>query len=321
MNVPGALLFFIAVLFIGLLPVPLLYVFSNLFRFIVFWIIGYRRDMVKKNLESSFPGIADIEIKQITYLFYKNLADILIEGIWAFTISRKQILNRYRIINPEVLEPFSDSGQSIIGVTAHYANWEWGSLSASLQTDFNVIAFYKPINNKYIDKFVRWSRSRFGTTLAAINETSLTFEKCKDSKTLFLMAADQGMPKKFSERAYWIPFLNHDTPFLHGMEKHARLNNLPVIYIEIQRVRRGYYTLELSVFTLKPLELEEGTLTEMYARKLESIILKKPENWLWSHNRFKLTRQVHIVYIIFELFNQYVPAYLEGICQHSVLYA
>lgn len=290
MQLPGAILFFITAIFIGILPVPLIYVFSNLLCFVAYWIIGYRREVVKKNLESSFPGITINEIKRLTHLYYKNLADILIEGILAFTISRKQIINRYQIINPEVIELFSVSCQSIIGVTSHYANWEWGSLSASVQTDFNVVAFYKPINNKYIDRFARWSRSRFGTTLATINETTLTFEKFREAKTLFLMAADQGMPKKFSERAYWIWFLNHDTPFLHGMEKHARLNNLPVIYIDIQRIRRGYYTVELFVLTAKPLDLEQGKLTEIYARKLESVILKNPENWLWSHNRFKLTR-------------------------------
>jgi KDO2-lipid IV(A) lauroyltransferase len=290
MNLPGALLFFLAVLFIQLLPVPLLYAFSDLFRFIAYRIIAYRRDVVKKNLEGSFPGISEKELKRITKLFYRNLADILIEGIWAFSISRKQVINRYRIINPEVIKPYSETGQSIIGVTGHYANWEWGSLSASLQTDFNVVAFYKPINNKYIDKFVRWSRSRFGTTLAAINETSLTFEKYRDAKTLFLMASDQGMPHKFSEKAFWIHFLNHNIPFLHGMEKHARLNNLPVIYIDIQRVKRGYYTVELSVLSNNPIDLVGGALTEMYAGKLESIVLKKPENWLWSHRRFKLAR-------------------------------
>jgi len=290
MNLPGALLFFLTALFIWVLPVPLLYAFSDLLRFITYRITGYRRDVVKKNLESSFPGIQEKELKRITLLFYRNLADILIEGIWAFTISRKQVIKRYRIINPEVIEPYAESGQSIIGVTGHYANWEWGSLLASLQTDFNVIAFYKPINNRYIDKFVRWSRSRFGTTLAAIHETSLTFERNKNIKTLFLMASDQGMPQKFSEKAYWIHFLNHNIPFLHGMEKHARSNNLPVIYIDIQRVRRGYYTVELSVLSNNPGELEAGALTEMYARKLESIIIEKPENWLWSHRRFKLAR-------------------------------
>jgi KDO2-lipid IV(A) lauroyltransferase len=288
MNLFGAALFIISVLIIGLLPAPLLYGLSNVFRFIAYRIIKYRTFLVKNNLTSSFPTMPEKEIKRLTLLFYKNLADIIIEGIWAFTISEKQLLRRYQIINPDVLKEFSDAGQSLIVVTGHYANWEWGSLSASLQTDYNAVAFYKPMSNKYIDKFGRWSRSRFGTTLASINETTLTFENRKDTKTLFLMAADQGMPKHFSERAYWIRFLNHNTPFLHGMEKHARKNNLPVIYVDVQRVSRGMYTLELSVLTTNPLELEQGKLTEMYAGKLESVILKRPENWLWSHNRFKL---------------------------------
>jgi KDO2-lipid IV(A) lauroyltransferase len=234
--------------------------------------------------------MSEKELTRLTKLFYRNLADILVEGIWAFTISRKQLLKRFVIINPEVLNSISASGRSIIGVTGHYANWEWGSLSGRLQTDLNVIAFYKPLNNKWIDKFVCRSRSRFGTTLAPIKETSITFEKNKNKQTLYLMAADQGMPKIFSEKAYWIKFLNREIPFLHGLEKHARLNNLPVIYFDVQRIRRGCYTIELSVLTDSPLELKEGTLTEMYARKLESVILKKPENWLWSHNRFKLAR-------------------------------
>jgi KDO2-lipid IV(A) lauroyltransferase len=290
MSLVGAFLFFLAVLVIGLLPFPVLYVFSDFLRFVAYRIMNYRKDVVKKNLEGSFPGITDKELKLLTRLCYKNLADILLEGIKAFTMSRKQIIKRHRIINPEVLANFYHSGQSVIGVTGHYTNWEWGSLSASLQSDFTVVAFYKPMSNRYIDRFARWSRSRFGTTLAPIKETSLTFEKYRGTKTIFLMAADQGMPAEFKNKAFWVQFLNRDTAFLHGMEKHARNNNLPVIYTDVQRVRRGYYTIELSVLTDKPLELESGVLTEMYARKLESVILKKPENWLWSHRRWKLSR-------------------------------
>lgn len=290
MSLPGAFLFTTAVLVIGLLPVPLLYGLSGLLRIIISRVIRYRTNLIKKNLENSFPDITEKEIKRLTKLFYKNLADIIIEGIWTFTISKKQIHKRYRILNPEILKPFSDAGQSIIGVTGHYSNWEWGSLAASQETDFNVIAFYKPMSNKHIDRLSHWSRSRFGTSLASIMETSLSFEKWKNSKTLFLMAADQGMPAKFSNKAYWIKFLNHNIPFLHGTEKYARLYNLPVIYIDVQREKRGYYTVELSVLTTQALELESGILTGLYARKLESIILKKPEDWLWSHNRFKLAR-------------------------------
>jgi len=290
MQLAGATLFIIAILLIWILPTQILYGLSHILKFIAYRVAGYRTGMVKKNLVSSFPGITESEIKRLTGLYYKNLSDIIIEGLWAFTISRRQILKRYRIINPEVLKPFSDTGQSLIGVTGHYSNWEWGSLAASLHTDYNVIAFYKPMSNKYIDRFARWSRSRFGTRLVSIRETSSSFEKYKGVKTLFLMAADQGMPKQFIERAYWVKFLNHEVPFLHGMEKHARINNLPVLYFDVQREKRGWYTVELTVLTTRPLDLENGRLTELYARKLESVILKKPENWLWSHNRFKLSR-------------------------------
>jgi KDO2-lipid IV(A) lauroyltransferase len=290
MSLIGAFLFFIVVLIIGIIPFPLLYAVSNLLRFVAFRLMSYRRDVVKKNIEGSFPGISDKELKRLIHLFYKNLTDILLEGIKAFTMSRRQILNRHKIINPEILEKFYQKGQSVIGVTGHYANWEWGSLSAGLQTRFKIVAFYKPLSNKHIDRFARWSRSRFGTSLAPIKETSLTFEKYRDTKTVFLMAADQGMPAEFKNKAHWVYFLNRDTAFLHGMEKHARNNNLPVIYIDIQRVKRGYYTVELSVLTDKPLELESGVLTAMYARKLESVIVQKPENWLWSHRRWKFTR-------------------------------
>lgn len=290
MNLLGAFTFFCAVVFFGVFPFPLLYLFSYVVRFFLYGVFGYRKAVVVENLKGSFPNYSHKEIKRLTNLFYKNLVDIILEGFRAFTMSRRQILKRHRITNPELLEEFYKKGQSVIVVAGHYCNWEWGSLSASLQTEFNVVAFYKPLNNRYVDRFVRWSRSRFGTTLAPISDTSLTFERCRDTRTTYLMAGDQGMPKEFMDRAYWVQFLNRETAFLHGMEKHARLNNLPVLYADIQRVKRGYYVIEFSILTQQPLELEEGVLTEMYARKLESIILKKPENWLWSHRRWKHSR-------------------------------
>jgi KDO2-lipid IV(A) lauroyltransferase len=290
MSLISAFFFILAVVFVGILPAPVMYLLSNLIRLFIHRIMGYRKEVVLKNLKGSFPGISDKELERLIKLFYKNLADIFLEGIWAFTMTKKQILKRYKIIYPEVLQEFYDSGHSIIGVTGHYTNWEWGSLSASSQTNLNVVGFYKPINNRYIDKLVRWNRSRFGTTLAPIKETSATFQKFKETSSIYLMVSDQGMPKVFAEKAYWIKFLNRDTAFLHGMEKHARINNLPVVYIDVQRVKRGYYEYELSVLTTDPNSLNNGVLTEMYARKLESVILKQPENWLWSHNRWKLSR-------------------------------
>jgi len=290
MALLSASFFFLSIIFIGLLPFAIIYYYSNLVRFFLSHIFKYRKGVIINNLKGSFPNSSSKEIKRLVALNYKNLADVLVEGVKAFTMSRKQILNRHRITNPEVLDSLYQKGQSIIGVTGHFANWEWGSLSASLQTKYNVVAFYKPINNKYIDSFVRWSRARFGTTLASIKDTALTFEKYKDTPTIYLMASDQGSPKGLLNKAYWINFLNRETAFLYGMEKYSRLYNIPVLYVDIQRAKRGCYTIELSILTQNPLEFDEGKLTEMYANKLESIIIKKPEDWLWSHRRWKYSR-------------------------------
>jgi KDO2-lipid IV(A) lauroyltransferase len=104
------------------------------------------------------------------------------------------------------------------------------------------------------------------------------------------MAADQSPGRKYIDKAYWINFLGRDTAFLHGPEKHAVTNNYVVMYIDVQRKKRGYYTIELSVLTDKPSQLSDGEITSRFAKKLESIIYKDPTNWLWSHRRWKLIR-------------------------------
>jgi Kdo2-lipid IVA lauroyltransferase/acyltransferase len=288
MNILNAVFLIIGIGVIGILPVPLLYGFSNIVRLILYNAVGYRKKIVRKNLKGSFPAMAAKDIEKIIREFYNNLADIFLEGLWAFTMSRKQIYRRHRIINMQVLEPFMKEGKGIIAVPAHYANWEWGSVSANSVPDYHIVAFYKRINNRYVDKLVRHSRSKFGTTLVDINETSATFEKLKGTRTIYIMAMDQGMPPKFYDKAHWTKFLNRDTPFLKGMEKHAKANDLPVVYVDVQRVKRGFYELELTVLAANPNELPEGALTELYARKLESVILRKPQDWLWSHNRWRI---------------------------------
>ena len=147
------------------------------------------------------------------------------------------------------------------------------------------VAFYLPMNNKYIDNLIQKSRSRMGTTLASVRETRLTFENYTNAPTAFLMIADQS--PSIPSRGHWINFMHRETSFLHGPEKHARINNLPLIYIDIQRVKYGYYEVELSVITEKPLELPEGEPTRLYAQCLEKSIHRNPESWLWSHRRWK----------------------------------
>ena len=271
-----------------LFPFRLLFLFSNLFYYLVFYVIGYRKKVVISNLKKAFPNKKDDECYALAKQYYRYLTDVIFESLKGFTMSRKSIVKRHCIINPEILNPYFEKKQSIIGVSGHYGNWEWGSMSGGLQVNHKAIAFYKPLTNKWIQQALKKSREKCNTTLASIKETFETFQENKDSTCAFLMIADQS-PTNL-EKSYWISFMGIETPFLHGTEKYARMYNLPVFYIDIKPTKRGYYDLELILITSNPNELKEGELTEQFARMLEKRIVDNPNYWLWSHRRWKRTR-------------------------------
>lgn len=288
MNLLFFCCFYLFAMVVGSLPFPLLYKLSDFLSFILRRVLKYRRAVILDNLRNSFPGLGEEEIRIISKKFYPNLSDITLEGIKAFTISKKQVISRYRLRNPELLYPFLEAGRGVICATGHYGNWEWGTLSPPLQVPYKLVAFYKPLKNLRFDKFVRKNRSRFGTSLSPIRETTKTFEDNRGLPVVYLMAADQSPSNR--EAAYWTTFLGRDTAFLHGPEKHARINNFPVFFAAIRRVKRGFYELDLSILVEDPFLVENGEITRRYAEKMESLIMEDPVNWLWSHRRWKLTR-------------------------------
>lgn len=273
---------------VGFLPFPVLNGLSSLLSFILNKIIGYRKGIISQNLSNCFPEMSKKGIDQVTGRFYDNLSDVIFEGIKAFSISRKQVMSRYRILNPELVIPYLEKGQSIICVTGHYGNWEWGALAPPLQLPWNYATFYKPLKNPIIDRYVRKNRSRFGIYLSPIRETTKTFEDRRGMSVIYIMAADQSPSNR--EMAYWADFFGRDTAFLHGPEKHARNNNFPVFFAAIRRIKRGHYELSLSLITDDPEGLPDGEITKRYAGLMESLIREDPANWLWSHKRWKLTR-------------------------------
>jgi KDO2-lipid IV(A) lauroyltransferase len=139
-----------------------------------------------------------------------------------------------------------------------------------------------------MDKMVNRNRSRYGTILAPIRQTTSTFEAYRGHPVIYLMAADQSPSNR--EAAYWANFMGRDTAFLHGPEKHARINNYPVVFVAIRRVKRGFYELSLEILVEDPSQIADGEITWLFAEKLEALVREDPGNWLWSHRRWKLTR-------------------------------
>ncbi len=289
MNFILASLLILFIFLIGIIPFFLIYPFSDLMYFLLFYVFKYRKRVILGNLSACFPEMNKEKFNKLFKLSYRNLTDILVEGIKGFTMTRGQIKRRHKVLNPEILEPFYKEGKSVIALPTHYGNWEWGALSPGLFIkDYNIVGFYKVFSNPYVDRFMRKNRSRTGTSLISIYETAKTFEQLKDTPTAYIMAADQSPSN--AKKAYWVDFLGRKTAFLHGPENYARKYNIPLIFVDIQRVKRGYYELTFSLLADNPTELEQGEITKRYAKMLENQIAYKPENWLWSHRRWKLSR-------------------------------
>lgn len=269
----------------AIMPFGLLYLFSDFFFVLIYHVIGYRKKVAQQNLRESFPQKSEQEITKMTRKFYHHFCDIALESMKGFSMSKKSIKARHKILNPELADEIFKKGLSVIALPAHYNNWEWGSMSPGLQLKHSIVAFYKPLSNKWVDAYAKSTRSKYRTILASIRETAVTFSNLVDNHTVFIMAADQS-PSNIKD-CYWVDFLNHTTACLHGPEKYARKYNLPVVYVDIKKVKRGFYELELITICDNPQTLDDGLITARYMKLLEASILQEPAYWLWSHKRWK----------------------------------
>lgn len=267
------------------IPFQLLYVISDACSFLMQYVFRYRKKTVSDNLKRAFPQKSPEEIKTITKKFYKNLCDVALESIKGYSSSPEQIENRYYSLNIEVANRYYEKGQSVIIAMAHYCNWEWGTLLAGITYEHSPVALYKPMSNKYIDEYICKKREKWGMEPVSIYNSGPVFKSKEDNPKVYFLISDQypGNTKK----AVWVKFLNQDTACLRGIERYSKIFDLPVIYLDIQRVKRGYYTLTLHELCINPAKTSQGEITENYMKQLEAIIMKKPENWLWSHKRWK----------------------------------
>jgi Kdo2-lipid IVA lauroyltransferase/acyltransferase len=288
MNYISYLLFRGFLAFISILPFSVLYFISDIMYGLIYYIFRYRKEVTRENLINSFPEKSIDEIYIIEKKYYHYMSDLIIEGLKGLSMNDEEILARHKIMNPEVPNAFFEKGKSLICVSGHYGNWEWLVFSGNIQINHLVVGIYKAINNPYIENYMHRRRSRNNCYLAPITETYNTFKTLENQPSLFLMFADQS-PTNLRD-CYWINFLNQDTPTLHGPEKYAKKYDYPVVYLDMQVVKRGYYELTFTTLVEEPLATADGEITKKFMKKLEEVICKEPAYWLWSHRRWKHKR-------------------------------
>ncbi|UAJ15050.1 lysophospholipid acyltransferase family protein [Aquirufa lenticrescens] len=271
---------------IGRLPLPVLYGFASFCTFLFYYLIPYRKKVIQGNMKKSFPTLSDKELGKLTYQFYGYLTDQLVEFFKGVSISKDEMLDRFEIKNEDVVTDFIKKGIPVILVAGHQGNWEWAIHRLALSKNPHDV-IYQKLNNPTFNEFTKQVRSRFGhVVLLEKRESVLLTRERKDIPRVICLAADQAPQKP--ESAYWTNFLHQDTAFFTGMERFARDYQYPVVFAELIRKKRGKYTMTYELLANVPFdELAPGEIIERFARRLEKSINAYPEQYLWSHRRWK----------------------------------
>ena len=281
--------YYVFILPVSWLPLPVIYLIAKLFLFIIHDIVGYRRDVVETNLKNSFPEKSTREIKKLSRKFYVHFGQINAEGLKGFSIQKKNLLRRFKVLNPEIMYKLYEQGKSAILVSGHFNNWEFMVQSLNLQFPQKAIGVGKPITNQGFESIMNEARCRFGMSVWDQNNVRPNIKEQIESNEPFslMLLADQS-PASY-KKSYWMRFLNQDTPVIFGPEYLAHKYDLPVIYYEILKKKPGFYEVSLIPVTLNPKDEKYGDITYKHTKLLEASIKKQPENWLWSHKRWKLS--------------------------------
>ena len=272
----------------SLLPFSILYVLSDFTYLIVYYLIGYRKNVVRENLKRSFPDKTDRELLATEKKFYHHLCDLLFESMKMATISKEEMRRRMKILNYEPLLKHYDENKSVLLITSHYGNWEWtSSFSMYLPADKPMYQVYKQLKNKFFDRLIYNLRIRFGSVNVEVNELFDVLSSLKQQGKMGMIGliSDQSPSRKGIK--YQSQFLNQRTPVITGTEIIAKKYDFPVYFVQIRRVKRGYYTCNPVPICLHPQESGKFEITEKYIRLLEQEIMAEPAYWLWSHRRWK----------------------------------
>ena len=271
-------------------PEFILYRFADLVYFLLFYVVRYRKKVVLLNLRNSFPEKSDDEIKRIEKKFYQHLGDTFVENFALLKMSKERILKMVEFEETDIYNNLYAKNKNVLGITGHYCNWEV-FLTLPKIVNHTVLGVYKPLNNAFFDKQFYKMREKFGAVPITMNDTYKTVLRYyHEKKSIFVgLIADQ-RPLLINKK-HWTNFLNQDTAVYIGPEKIAKKINSAVVFTYLKKIKRGKYLVKNNLLFEDVSQCKENEILETYLNFLEDLILKEPEYYLWSHNRWKHKRE------------------------------
>ena len=279
------------VLLFSRLPLKIHYVFSDLIFFLNWYLVGYRKKIVRENIQKSFPKKNAEEVKEISKKFFKNFSDYIVETIRSFTISDQELRVRVQHINQDLFHDAKAEQKNIILLAGHVFNWEWFNALATIIPQEHCHPVYRKVQSEFWENQVKKIRNSFGNEALEANEVMRhIFRNKNDGNSVYMFVADQ--TPHVDNVDIGVKFLNQETPVFNGYDRLATRMDLAFIYCEMKKVKRGFY--QINYYRIEP-DAEKFTDNEVvikFHKLLENTINKRPDNYLWSHRKWKYSHAI-----------------------------
>ena len=274
-------------LLISILPFKLFYLFSDFVYVIVYHVAGYRKKTVKENLNLVFPEKSAAEIQKITKAFYHHMVDMFLEMVKSISIPNDELKQRFAFVNVQEIQKIRDMDKSILLACGHYASYEWMNALQLYGLDYRGFGIYKKIKNRFFDQMAKDIRGRYEGVLIPTTQATKTIIANEKAgiRGVYGMVADQS-PKLDRAKA-WTEFLGINVPVFTGLEILSRSLDMPVVYLHVEKVKRGHYLASFKTLSYEPGKEPEYYITRRYFEELEAQIVKQPQYYLWTHKRWK----------------------------------
>ncbi len=272
---------------LSILPLRVLYLLSDIIYGLLYYIIGYRKKVVRYNLKLSFPEKSSEELLKIEKKSFHHFVDIFMEMIKSFSISKKEIAKRIIIENPELINNYLKENKSVIVLSSHHANWEWSPYLMDQLVNCKAYAAYTKIGNQYFDNKIKSSRTKFGANFIPTKEFINLMQGNAEINKMAIYGFLGDQSPQLKKTYYWSNFMGIRVPIITGAEMLAKRFDYPVVYLKTDLVKRGYYKSEFVDLTKNPQEFPDYQITELFLEVLEKQIRANPEYYFWTHNRFK----------------------------------
>lgn len=275
--------------FLSIHPFWLLYLKSDCYFVLVYHLVRYRREVVRQNLLRSFPDKDAKAIRAIERRFYRNLCDLFVEAPKMMRMGPKGYKKRIAFTNPELVQQLYEQKKNIFYAIPHSGNWEWfGKLIPEL-THHNGLAVYKKVKNGVFEDLMLYMRTKnCDLEMVESNSVLRRLVQLRNMQNAVLMMADQ--TSHGLESDYWAEFLHQDTCWFTGIERIAKKLDYAVVFVDMRRQGRGRYEVSFELVADDPKNAADGEIMEKYVRCVERFIEGNPDNWLWSHRRWKHQR-------------------------------